>query len=97
MSNGLMVTALLPKPQFQVAAFQQRRQLAVAVTQVEDDGERVVLLQMGDQEVQQEALAAARGTEHEGVAHVLDVQVVEVGRLLTVSRTRPAPGGQGVG
>ena len=34
----------LPQPEFHVAAVQQRRELAVAVTQVENDRERVVLL-----------------------------------------------------
>ena len=63
--------ALLPKAQFQVAAVEQRRQLPVAVPEVEDDGERVVLLRVRDQEVEQEALAAARRAEHQRVADVL--------------------------
>ena len=92
------MTPCCRKPKFQVTAFQQCRQLPVAVTQIEDHGERVVLLQMGDQEVQKEALAAARGAEHERVAHVLDMQVVasrDVSRRCL--ERQPAPGGQGGG
>ena len=40
---------------------------------------------MRDQEVQQEALAAARRPEHERVADVLDVQVEGIRRLVGVS------------
>ena len=38
------MTSVLPQPELQIAALEQRRQLPVAVAEVEDDGERVVLL-----------------------------------------------------
>ena len=71
----------LPETELEIAAFEQRRELSIAVAKVEDDGQRVVLLRVHHQEVQQEALAAAGGAEHEGVADVLHVQI-EVIRCL---------------
>ena len=50
----------LSQAELHVAAVKERRQLPVAVPQVQDDRERVVLLGVRDQEVQKEALAAAR-------------------------------------
>ena len=67
---------VLPQTQFDVPAVQKLRQLPVAVAEVEDDRERVVLLRAGDEEVEQEALAAAGGTEHQGVPDVFDVKVI---------------------
>ena len=74
--------AVLPQAELQVAPAQQRRQLPVAVPEVEDDGQRLVLLRVRHQEVQQEALAAARGAEDQRVADVLHVQVEGVRRLV---------------
>jgi hypothetical protein len=45
------------------------------VAQVEDDGERVVLLQVGNEEVQEEALATPGRPQDERVYHVIDVEV----------------------
>ena len=73
---------VLPKTELQVAAAEQRRELPVAVPEIEDDRERVVLLRVRDQEVEQEALAAAGGTEDQRVADVLDVQVEGVRRVM---------------
>src|SRR6185295_9651556 len=48
---------------FEVVSSKQRRQLAVAVAQVEDDRERVVLLRMRREEIGEEALSAAGRTQ----------------------------------
>ena len=58
----------LPQPNFQIPSPQQGRELAVAVAQIEDDRERVVLLRVGHEKVQEEALAAAGGAQDEGMA-----------------------------
>ena len=60
----------------------ERRELPIAVAEIEDDRQRVVLLRVRDQEVEQEALAAAGGAEDERVADVLDVQIEAVRRLV---------------
>jgi hypothetical protein len=44
------------------------------VTEVEDDGHWVVLLRVRQEEIQQEAFAAAGGTEHKRMANILNVQ-----------------------
>ena len=48
-----------------VAAVKKCPQLAVPVTEIQHDRERVILLRVRDHEVQEEALAAAGGAEHE--------------------------------
>ena len=78
--EGVDRDAVLPEAEFQVASAEQRRQLPVAVPDVEHDRLRRVLLRVRDQEVQQEALAAARRAEHQRVADVLHVQVEGVRR-----------------
>src|SRR6185295_17157323 len=55
-------------------------QLAVAVTDVEDDGLRRVLLGVRNQEVQQKALGTSRRSKDESVADVLNVEVERVRR-----------------
>ena len=67
---------------FEVASSEQRRQLAVAVAQIQDDRERVVLLRVRREEIGQEALPAAGRTQDERVPHVLDVQVERVRRVM---------------
>ena len=67
--------AVLAEAHLHVAASQKRRQLSVAVPEIQDDGQRRVLLGMRHQEVQQEALPAPCGSEHERVPDVLDMQV----------------------
>ena len=67
--------AVLAEAHLHVAASQKRRQLSVAVPEIQDDSQRRVLLSMRHQEVQQEALAAPCGSEHECVPDVLDMQV----------------------
>ena len=73
---------LVPQAEFEVAPSQQRGQLSVAVAEIEDDGQRLVLLRVRDEEVQEKALAAARGAQHQRVPDVLDVQVERVRRLV---------------
>ena len=74
--------AVLPQTELQVAPAEERRQLPVAVPEIENDRQRVVLLRVRDQEVQQEALAAAGGAEDQRVPDVLDVQVEGVRRVM---------------
>ena len=87
-----MRTACCRQAQLDVAASQECCQLSVAAAEVEDDGERVVLLGVRDEEVQEEALAASRRAEHQRVPDVLMVQVVveghAVGRLERGQRAR---------
>ena len=73
---------LVTQAQREVAAVEERRELPVAVPEIEDDRQRVVLLRVHHQEVQQEALAAAGRAEHERVPDVVDVQVEVVRRLV---------------
>lgn len=81
------------KPDFQIASFQERGELPVAVPQIKNDGERVVLLRVRDAEIHEETLAASRRTQHDGMADVLDVQVEGVGRVMRSlkDRQRVAP------
>ena len=72
----------LSQPDFQIASPQQGRELAVAVPEIKDDRQRVVLLGVGHEEVDQEALPAAGRAEHERVPDVLDVQVECVRRVV---------------
>ena len=64
------------------AAAEQRRQLLVAASEIEDDRDGVVLLGVRDDEIQQERLAAPRRAEDERVADVVAVQIPEVRRLM---------------
>ena len=81
-----MRDVLVPQPELEIAAVEERRELPIAVAEVEDDRQRVVLLGVRHQEVQQEALAAAGRAEHERVPDVVDVQVEVVRRLVLASR-----------
>ena len=92
-AKGLMLTSRWSQTELEVAATQEPGQLAVAVAEVEDHRERVVLLRVGQQEVEQEALAAAGGAEDEGVADVADVEIEVVRRLVPglEDRERMAP------
>ena len=65
----------LPQTDLEIAPAKECRQLAIAVADIEDDGQRVVLLRVRDQEVEQKALAAAGRAQHERVPDVLNVQV----------------------
>src|SRR5262249_46145010 len=67
---------------FEVPASKQRRQLPVAVAEIEDDREWVVLLRMRRQKVDQEALSGAGCAKDECVADVLDVQIEGVRRVV---------------
>src|SRR5262245_59550703 len=67
---------LLPKPEFDISPVQERRQLPIAVAEIQHDREGVVLLRASDQEVQQKALAAAGSPEHQRVSDVLNVEVI---------------------
>ena len=59
--NGLMEQrASQPGAERCVAAVEEMGEVVVAAAQVEDEGERVVLLQLRDQEIEEEAFAAAR-------------------------------------
>src|SRR4051794_29947997 len=82
-SEGVDGHIAASKPELQETAAKQGGELAVALSQVEDDSRRLVLLRVRHQKVQQEALAAAGGTEDDGMAHVVDVEVEVERRLLT--------------
>src|SRR5439155_21366412 len=69
------------EPQLQVASLQQCGELPVAVPQIQNDREGVVLLQVRDEEVQEEALAAAGRAQDQRVPHIVHVQAVGVGDL----------------
>ena len=73
---------LMAQAEFEVAAAQQRGELSIAVPEIEDHGQRLVLLRVGDEEVQEKALAAARGAQHQRVPDVLDVQIERVRRVV---------------
>ena len=66
---------LMAEADFEVAAAQQCGELSIAVPEIKDNGERLVLLCVRDDEVQQKALAAARRTQYQRVADVLDVRL----------------------
>src|SRR5262249_37362235 len=78
--DRVVVTAA--EADFKITAPKQSRQLAVAVPEIQDDRERVVLLRMGREEIDQEALPAAGRTEDERVPHVLDVQIERIRRVV---------------
>ena len=78
--KGVDRDVVLPQADFEIFPAEQRRQLAVAVTDVEDDGLRRVLLGVRNQEVQQKALATSRRSKDESVADVLNVKVESVRR-----------------
>ena len=66
------------KLEVQVGAADQLGQLAVGPAEVQDAHARVILAPLGQQEVEQEALARASGSDHEGVGNVAGVsRVVE--------------------
>src|SRR5262249_41729013 len=67
---------------FEVAPSKQRRQLAVAVAKIQDDGERVVLLRMRGQEVDEKAFATTRRAQDERVPDVFDMEIKGVGRVV---------------
>ena len=56
--------------------------LPKASAQVENEGVRLVFLQVGDQEIQQERLARPGTAENDGVGHVPVVEVQEVRRVM---------------
>src|SRR4029078_9182946 len=64
------------------AALEEGGEFPIAAADVEDEGEGMVLLRVGDEEVEQERLAGAGGAKDEGVADVLVMQVPVVGRVL---------------
>jgi hypothetical protein len=72
----------MPKAHFEVAPAEKGRELAIAVPEVQDHSDRLVLLCMRDEEVQQKTLAAPRRTENQRVADVLDVKIESVWRMV---------------
>ena len=78
--EGVDRDAVLPQADFEIAPAEERRQLSIAVPDVENHGLRRVLLRVRDEEVQQKALAASGRAENERVTDVLHVQVEGVRR-----------------
>src|ERR1700730_15828549 len=72
----------LTQPDLQVAALQERRKLSVAVSEIENDRQGVVLLRVRDQEVDEKALPGSGGAQDQRVTDVLHVQVERVRRLV---------------
>ena len=80
--KGIDRHVALTKSDLEISALQECRELAIAVPEIEDDGQRIVLLRVRDQEVDEKALAAAGGAEHQRVADILHVQVERVRRVM---------------
>ena len=66
----------------EIRAPEQPGQAAETSAQVEDESVRLVFLQIGDQEIQQEGFARSGAAENDGVRHVPVVKIEEVGRLM---------------
>src|SRR5438045_2544109 len=64
------------------AAAQLSRELLVTAAQIEDDGDRVIFLNVRQDEVQQEGLPRPRGALDKDVAHVVMVEVPEIRRVV---------------
>ena len=71
--KGINRVVVAAEADLEVATSEQRRQLPVAVPEIQDHREGVVLLGMRREEVDEEALAAACRSEHERVSDVFDV------------------------
>src|SRR5437016_6331323 len=63
-----------------IRALEKPSQIFVAASQIKDVGERLVLLQMHEKEIQKETLAAAGRPKNGRVRDVLIMQVKEIGR-----------------
>ena len=64
------------------AAAEEIRQLLIPTAEVENQRDGVVLLRVGDDEVQKERLAASRGAEDECVPDVRVMQIPVIRRVL---------------
>jgi hypothetical protein len=62
----------------EVAAAKQCGELSIAVPEIKDHGERLVLLRVRNDEVQQKTLAAAGRTQYERMPNVLDVKIERI-------------------
>src|SRR5713226_8441022 len=80
--KGVNRHVALTKSDLEVSTLQECGELAIAVPEIEDDGQRVVLLRVRDQEVDEEALAAPGGPKDQRMTHVLHVQVERVRRVV---------------
>jgi hypothetical protein len=80
--KGVNRHVALTKSDLEVSTLQECRELAIAVPEIEDDGQRIVLLRVRDQEVDEKALAAPGGPKDQRVAHILHVQVERVRRVV---------------
>ena len=78
----------------QIAAFEEPGQALVAAAQVEDERARLVLLKVRQQEVEEETLPAARGSENEGMRVVLVVEVEKIGSARLALKDRQVLGAQ---
>jgi hypothetical protein len=71
-------------------AAEQRGELLEAGTQIEDEGDRVVLLRVRQQEVQEKRLPGAGGTEDQRVTDVFMMEAPLVWRVLFGAECRQA-------
>src|SRR4029077_2527024 len=58
------------------------REAFKAAAKIENEGVRVIFLEIGDQEVQQEGLSGAGAAENHGVRHVLVVEIQKIRRVV---------------
>ena len=86
--NGLILKSLGLKSHPDIGAAEQLRQALEAPAQIENEGVRLVLLEIGDQEIQQERLSRAGPPENHGVGHVAVVEIQEVRRVVVGLKDR---------
>ena len=72
----------------EIRALEQPGQAAKAPAQIEDESVRFVLLQIGNQEVQQEGFARTGAPENDGVRNVPMMQIEEVGGVVAGLKDR---------
>ena len=82
-AEGVDAEALDLHTHLQVRATEQLREASVGASHVEDEGVRIVLLQEGDQEIQQEGLSAAGFPQDRRVRQVAVMKVQKVRRLVS--------------
>ena len=70
------------QPYFQVGAAEERGEFAIAMAEVENGRDRVVLLSLRDKKVDQEAFATSCSAQDQRVPNVLDVEVECVGYMV---------------
>ena len=86
--NGLILKSSDSKPDANIRAAKKLSQAFKASAQIEDERVRIVFLQIGDEEIQQERFSSARAAENHGVGHVAVMEVQEVRRVVVGFKNR---------